>query len=69
LLSDLNPHLHFGGDNGRFFGPLAWSIIFGLSFATFLTLIMIPVMYKTIYSRNIRRERRKIKRLLKNNQH
>jgi multidrug efflux pump subunit AcrB len=63
LLTDLNPHLHFGGDNVMFFGPLSWTIIFGLSFATFLTLVMIPVMYFVIYSRNIRRQRRKSSRL------
>ncbi len=63
LLSDLNPHLHFGGDNVMFFGPLSWTIIFGLSFATFLTLVMIPVMYNVIYTRNIRRQRRKSNRL------
>jgi multidrug efflux pump subunit AcrB len=59
LLTELNPHLHFGGDNVMFFGPLSWTIIFGLSFATFLTLVLIPVMYFVIYSRNIRRLRRK----------
>jgi multidrug efflux pump len=64
LLTDFNPHLHFGGDNVMFFGPLSWTIIFGLSFATFLTLVMIPVMYIIIYSRNIRRQRRKSNRLL-----
>jgi multidrug efflux pump len=64
LLTDFNPHLHFGGDNVMFFGPLSWTIIFGLSFATFLTLVMIPVMYIVIYSRNIRRQRRKSNRLL-----
>lgn len=69
LLSNLNPHLHFGGDNVMFFGPLSWTIIFGLSFATFLTLVMIPVMYIVIYSRNIRRERRRMKRLLRNSKH
>jgi multidrug efflux pump len=63
LLSDLNPHLHFGGDNVMFFGPLSWTIIFGLSFATFLTLILIPAMYLVIYKRNIRRLRRKSNRL------
>jgi multidrug efflux pump subunit AcrB len=63
LLTDLNPQLHFGGDNVMFFGPLSWTIIFGLSFATFLTLILIPVMYFVIYSRNIRRLRRKSNRL------
>jgi len=61
LFSDLNPQLHFGGDNVMFFGPLSWTIIFGLSFATFLTLILIPVMYFVIYSRNVKRQRRKIK--------
>jgi multidrug efflux pump len=67
LLSDLNPHLHFGGDNVMFFGPLSWTIIFGLSFATFVTLVLIPVMYFVIYNRNIRRLRRKSNRLFKNN--
>ena len=63
LLSHLNPQLHFGGDNVMFFGPLSWTIIFGLSFATFLTLVLIPVMYFVIYTRNIRRQRRKSNRL------
>jgi multidrug efflux pump subunit AcrB len=65
LLSELNPHLHFGGDNVMFFGPLSWTIIFGLSFATFVTLVLIPVMYFVIYTRNIRRLRRKSNRLAK----
>jgi multidrug efflux pump len=67
LLSELNPHLHFGGDNVMFFGPLSWTIIFGLSFATFLTLLLIPAMYFVIYSRDVMRKRRKSNRLaLKN---
>jgi multidrug efflux pump subunit AcrB len=66
LLTELNPHLHFGGDNVMFFGPLSWTIIFGLSFGTFLTLLLIPVMYFVMYSRNIRKQRRKLHRLLKN---
>lgn len=65
LLSSLNPHIYFGGDNVMFFGPLSWTIIFGLSFATFLTLIMIPVMYLVIYSRGIKRERHKLHNRLK----
>jgi multidrug efflux pump subunit AcrB len=65
LFTELNPHLHFGGDNVQFFGALAWTIIFGLSFATFLTLILIPAMYFIIYSRNIRRQRRKSNRQAK----
>ena len=67
LLTELNPNLHFGGDNVMFFGPLSWTIIFGLSFATFLTLILIPVMYYVIYSRNIMKQRRKSNRLLRKN--
>jgi multidrug efflux pump subunit AcrB len=67
LLTSLNPHLHFGGDNVMFFGPLSWTIIFGLSFATFLTLVLIPVMYSVIYTRNLRRQRRKLRKLRQSN--
>jgi multidrug efflux pump len=45
LLTTGNPHLYFGGDNVAFWGPLSWTMIFGLSFATFLTLILVPSMY------------------------
>jgi multidrug efflux pump subunit AcrB len=45
LFRDFNPHLYFGGDSTSFWGPLSWTMIFGLGFATFLTLIMVPVMY------------------------
>ena len=45
LITDLNPHLFIGGDNVIFWGPLAWTIIFGLTYATVLTLIMVPVMF------------------------
>lgn len=45
LFTDLNPHIFFGGDNVAFWGPLSWTIIFGLAFATFLTLILVPCMY------------------------
>ena len=45
LFTDLNPEIYFGGDNAIFFGPMSWTIIFGLTFATFLTLIIVPVMY------------------------
>ncbi len=45
LLSTGNPHLYFGGDNVAFWGPLSWTMIFGLAFATFLTLILVPCMY------------------------
>jgi len=44
LFTELNPHLYFGGDSVAFWGPLSWTIIFGLSFATFLTLVFVPAM-------------------------
>ncbi|MBU6325619.1 MAG: efflux RND transporter permease subunit, partial [Bacteroidetes bacterium] len=45
LFTDLNPHIFMGGDSVAFWGPLSWTMIFGLSFATFLTLILVPAMY------------------------
>jgi multidrug efflux pump subunit AcrB len=44
LFRDLDPHLFFGGDSVAFWGPLSWTMIYGLSFATFLTLILVPAM-------------------------
>ncbi len=45
LLSTGDPVIYFGGDSVAFWGPLSWTIIFGLGFATFITLIILPVMY------------------------
>ncbi|RYY60194.1 MAG: efflux RND transporter permease subunit [Chitinophagaceae bacterium] len=45
LFEELNPHIFFGGDNVSFWKPLSWTIIFGLTFAFFMTLIMVPGMY------------------------
>lgn len=45
MFTELNPHIYLGGDSVVFWGPLAWSIAFGLSFATFLTLVLVPAMY------------------------
>lgn len=45
LFSEFNPHYYQGGDNVIFWGPLAWTVIFGLIFATFLTLIVVPVLF------------------------
>jgi hypothetical protein len=45
MFSDLNPHIFFGGDSARFWGPLAWTLIFGLIFAFFMTLFILPGMY------------------------
>jgi multidrug efflux pump subunit AcrB len=45
LFSELNPHIFFGGDNVVFWKPLSWTIIFGLAFAFFMTLLILPGMY------------------------
>jgi multidrug efflux pump subunit AcrB len=45
LFSSFKPHIFFGGDNVAFWGPLSWTMIFGLSFATIITLILVPCMY------------------------
>jgi len=63
LLTDLSPQIHFGSDTRQFFGALAWTIIFGLSFATVLTLVFIPVMYKLIYIWKLRRTRAALRRV------
>jgi multidrug efflux pump subunit AcrB len=47
LFSHGDPKIYFGGDSVAFWGPLSWTIIFGLGFATFITLIILPVMYLT----------------------
>ena len=46
MLSEFDPQLYFGGDMVIFWGPISWTVIFGLAFATFLTLIIVPVMYR-----------------------
>ncbi len=58
LLTELNPQIYFGGDNARFWGPMSWTVIFGLSVATFLTLVIVPCMYHIILA-----TRRKVKRM------
>lgn len=45
LLTRFNPEIYIGGDNALFWGPMAWTVIFGLVFATFLTLVIVPSMY------------------------
>jgi multidrug efflux pump subunit AcrB len=45
LLSDFDPQFYVGGDNAAFWGPMAWTVIFGLTFATVITLVLVPVMY------------------------
>ncbi len=62
LLSEYDANIYFGGDNAIFWSPMAWTVIFGLVFATFLTLIVVPVMYLTL-ERLTRKSRVLFKRL------
>lgn len=54
LFTEFDPQIYMGGDNVIFWGPLAWTVIFGLTFATFLTLIVVPVMNYLVYRLKIR---------------
>jgi multidrug efflux pump subunit AcrB len=45
LFASFEPSIYSGGRNADFWGPMAWTVIYGLTFATFLTLIIVPVMY------------------------
>ncbi len=58
LFSELKPHIFFGGDNVVFWKPLSWTIIFGLAFAFFMTLIIVPSMY--LIAERLRRPMRKM---------
>ena len=54
LFSSFDPQIYVGGDNVIFWGPLAWTVIFGLIVATFLTLIIVPVLFNITYRIKIR---------------
>lgn len=59
LFTDYNPNIYFGGDNVIFWGPLAWNVIFGLVFATFLTLVVVPAMFYLVNRMKIKNYKRK----------
>jgi multidrug efflux pump subunit AcrB len=54
LFETLNPKIYFGGDNVAFWGPISWTVIFGLTFSTFLTLLIVPAMYQILYLGKVR---------------
>jgi multidrug efflux pump len=58
LFENLNPHIFIGGDSARFWAPLAWTIIFGLIFAFFMTLFILPGMY--LIAERLRRPMRRM---------
>jgi multidrug efflux pump subunit AcrB len=45
LYTRFDPQITIGGESVAFWGPMSWTVIFGLTFATFLTLLVSPVMY------------------------
>ena len=61
LFATGNPHIYMGGDNVIFWGPLAWTVIFGLIFATFLTLVVVPVLFYLVNLFKIWLKTRKLK--------
>ena len=58
LFSEMNPHIFFGGDSVMFWKPLSWTIIFGLAFAFFMTLVIVPSMY--LIAERLRRPMRRM---------
>jgi ABC-type Fe3+ transport system permease subunit len=50
LITDFRPNFQFGSENTQFWGPMGTAIIAGLTFATFLTLVIVPVMYSSFDS-------------------
>ncbi len=58
LFTHLQPNIHIGSDTSQFFAALANTVIFGLSFATFLTLLLIPSMYLIVYAMKVKLKRR-----------
>src|SRR5690606_37668538 len=58
MFESFDPQIFIGGDSARFWKPLAWTIIFGLIFAFFMTLILVPAMY--IIAERLRRPMRRM---------
>ncbi len=62
LFTDYDPQIYFGGDNVIFWGPLAWTVIFGLIFATFLTLVVVPAMLYIVNRARVKIRKKRDKR-------
>ena len=59
MVSTYDTNIYVGGDNVIFWGPMSYTIIFGLTFATFLTLVIVPVMYLILNKIKYRRAAKK----------
>ncbi len=62
LFTEFDPQIYVGGDNNIFWKPMSWTIIFGLTFATFLTLVIIPTMFYLLNRAKIRFQESKVKK-------
>ncbi|WP_396591019.1 efflux RND transporter permease subunit [Allomuricauda sp. R78024] len=62
LFSEFNPNIYLGGDNVIFWGPLAWTVIYGLLIATFLTLIVVPILFSLVYRVKVRVRKNRIRK-------
>ncbi len=54
LFESFQPNIYIGGNSAQLWGSLAWTIVFGLSFATFMTLIIVPCIYFINYAASVR---------------
>jgi multidrug efflux pump subunit AcrB len=54
LVTHSDPQIYIGGESVAFWGPLAWTVIYGLTFSTFLTLVVVPVLYLLMEVRMVR---------------
>ena len=63
LLTEFDSHFYIGGENVMFWGPLSKTVIFGLTFATFLTLVIVPVMYYILFRIQLRLNKNKIAKI------
>ena len=61
LFTHFKPNIWLGGDSVVFWGPLAWTIIYGLVIATFLTLVVSPSMYVIRYKLKLKQEHRRLR--------
>ncbi|MEE9439913.1 MAG: efflux RND transporter permease subunit, partial [Saprospiraceae bacterium] len=60
FFTDFDAHYYVGGENVMFWGPLSKTVIYGLTFATFLTLVIVPVMYFILFRIKIRLNKSKV---------
>lgn len=63
FFTEYDAHFYLGGENVMFWGPLSKTVIYGLTFATFLTLIIVPVMYYILFRVQLRMNKSKVAKI------